>query len=304
MPPRSTICLADKLIGPLGALFFRVGGNVVKRFHDTEIWKQDWFIEMDIEYRILWLYIKDACDHAGIWKPEKKFVEFLTGKEIDLNKGIELFNRQKERVLLLGNGRWFLRDFITFQYGQTLNVENRVHASIKALLEVNEVNLRSIRGQLDPKDSPKDKDKDIDIDVKDVREGMGGIKKDKVLEWFEKLWKNYPKERRVGKAASFRSFTKRVKTLEDALWVASALHNYLESKTVSDGFIKNASTFFANVEDYADERRDQPGVISAPIERSPDNAGSQLRGLTSAARILDGLTGHASVGNKPKTESP
>ena len=147
-----------------GANFF-----MVKRFHDTEIWKQDWFLEIENEYRTLWLYIKDTCDHAGIWKPEKKFVEFITGKPMNLETALKTFNNGKERVKILPNGRWLLPDFISFQYGGSLNPDNRVHKSILKLLDVNEVKLTSIRGLIDPKDSPKDKDKDS-VDVKTLGE--------------------------------------------------------------------------------------------------------------------------------------
>lgn len=125
----------------------------------------------------------------------------------------------------------------------------------------------------------------------------------KILEWFETTWKQYPKERRVGKKAAFRSYQRVVKTLEEAREVAAALAQYKLSKTVQDGFIKNASTFFANWEDYRDERRDQPGAISAPIERRPDPASAGLRGLAPASRIVNDLTGHATARNESKAES-
>ena len=113
---------------------------------------------------LLWLYIKDNCDHGGIWKPNKRFVEFISGKPIDLKKAAGFFNGDKGRIEILPNGRWLLPDFICFQYGPQLNPQNRVHASILKLLETNGVKLTSIRGLLDLKDRVKDKDKDKDKD--------------------------------------------------------------------------------------------------------------------------------------------
>lgn len=97
----------------------------------------------------------------------------------------------------------------------------------------------------------------------------------KVREWFEKTWWAYPQERRVGKKAALKSYNRIVKCHEDALWVGRALDNYLRSQTVKDGFIKNASTFFANVEDYADERRNSTGPASevAPGGSTPSLPG-------------------------------
>lgn len=100
----------------------------------------------------------------------------------------------------------------------------------------------------------------------------------KITEWFEKTWQAYPKERRVGKKAALRSYQRIVKSHEDALRVARALDNYLKSQTVKDGFIKNASTFFANTEDYTDERRDSQGTFSemAPQRSAPAIPGNGI----------------------------
>ena len=49
---------------------------MAKRFTDTEIWEQDWFIDLPNKYKLLWNYIKDKCDNVGIWRP------IVTGKQI------------------------------------------------------------------------------------------------------------------------------------------------------------------------------------------------------------------------------
>lgn len=92
----------------------------------------------------------------------------------------------------------------------------------------------------------------------------------KVLEWFEKTWTAYPKERRVFKKACLRSYQKDVKTLEEAKSVARALETYLKTETVKNGFIKNASTFFANWRDYAaDDRGNSQGLYYTPPNGQP-----------------------------------
>lgn len=41
---------------------------MAKRFGDTDIWKkQRWFRKLSPEYKLAFCYIKDQCDHAGIW---------------------------------------------------------------------------------------------------------------------------------------------------------------------------------------------------------------------------------------------
>jgi hypothetical protein len=134
-----------------------------KRFHDTDIWDEDWFLNMAADYREFYFYMKDKCDHAGIFKPNILKFNRLFNFNINLEEAIIFFNNGKERVIKLKNGRWFMPDFIPFQYGNHLNTKNRVHASILNILKINEVELTSIRGQKELNDRVKDKDKDKDI---------------------------------------------------------------------------------------------------------------------------------------------
>ena len=134
-----------------------------KRYHDTEIWGEDWFIALSKDYRAFWFYIKDKCDHIGIWRPNVSTFNKLYDAQVETKKALELFNQDKERIKVLTNGRWFIIEFIPFQYGLRLNPKNRVHFSVLEALEKNEVNLTSIRGLIGVTDSLKDKDKDKDI---------------------------------------------------------------------------------------------------------------------------------------------
>ena len=147
---------------------------MAKRFHDTEIWNEDWFIAIPKDYRAFWLYIKDKCDHAGIWRPNVAIFNKIYDYQTESKKALELFNNGKARVVVLENGRWLIPDFIAFQYGNHLNPNNRVHLSILKVLETNGIKLTSIRGLIDLKDRVKDKDKDKD---KDIKEGVIGEEK-------------------------------------------------------------------------------------------------------------------------------
>ncbi len=67
---------------------------------------------------------------------------------------------------------------------------------------------------------------------------------------FEELWKEYPNK--DGRKLAERSFKSSVKTEEDLLNIKKALSNYLQSKNVKNGFIKNGSTWFNNWKDWID----------------------------------------------------
>lgn len=67
---------------------------------------------------------------------------------------------------------------------------------------------------------------------------------------FEEIWLLYPNK--DGKKSAMRHFLASVKTVKDWEDINKALANYLESKRVKDGYIKNGSTWFNNWRDWID----------------------------------------------------
>jgi len=135
---------------------------MAKRFTDTELWKQDWFLDMPSEYKLFYFYVKDNCDHAGIFKVNVRTFCRLNEVKVDSNTALEYFNVDKERIILISDSKWLLVDFFVYQYGATMNLGNRVHNSVNELLILNNIDLGSIRGLLELKQGVKDKDKDKD----------------------------------------------------------------------------------------------------------------------------------------------
>ena len=111
---------------------------MAKRFTDTNKWSEDWFLDLPINYKLFWIYICDNCDHAGIYKINKRLFEFTTGTDIVVDEFLTLINKDKERVRVLDNGRWYLASFIKFQYGAKLT-NSKVHQSILKILQDNSV---------------------------------------------------------------------------------------------------------------------------------------------------------------------
>ena len=148
---------------------------MAKRFTQTVIWEEDWFLDMPREYKLFWFYIKDQCNHAGIWRPNVRIFQIMIKSRIELKKAVEFFNTGKERIKVLKTGHWFIIDFFVFQYGNTFNPLNRVHKSIQSIYLQEDIDLTSIRGLNDLKDGVKDKDKDKDKDIGYIssKGGMG-----------------------------------------------------------------------------------------------------------------------------------
>ena len=63
-----------------------------KRFTDTDKWETTWFTDLNQEYKLLWLYILDKCDHIGQWIVNLKLANFHLGEKFELQDIKEVFD--------------------------------------------------------------------------------------------------------------------------------------------------------------------------------------------------------------------
>lgn len=136
---------------------------MAKRFISTEIWDEDWFLEMTNEYKLFWFYILSSCDHAGIFKVNLRSFCSLNEVKLTSTQALIYFNNGKERIMVISDSIWLISDFFVFQYGTTFNPNNRVHESIENIYKKYKIDINLIRGLIDLKDRAKDKDKDKDV---------------------------------------------------------------------------------------------------------------------------------------------
>ena len=66
-----------------------------KRFRDTDIWDEDWYLDIPLEYRSFWDYVCCKCDFTGIWRPNIRRFNSDIENKIDLDTAIEYFNVYK-----------------------------------------------------------------------------------------------------------------------------------------------------------------------------------------------------------------
>lgn len=129
-----------------------------KRFTDTSKWNKPFIRGLQAPYKLLWLYILDECDHAGIWQVDFEVAKIKTGEDINIETAKESF---KNKIKIFDNEeKWFIQDFIEFQYG-TLNPGNRAHNSVLNILSKYKIKplVSSLQGG-------KDMDKDMDSNNK------------------------------------------------------------------------------------------------------------------------------------------
>ena len=140
---------------------------MAKRLTDSRKWDDPWFSGLPMKMKLLWIYILDKCDHAGIYKVNLRLAAFqveaeITEAEVDEHLGT--------RIQKLDRETWHIPKFISFQYGE-LREESRVHLSVISSLKKEGVSGFTDRvsiGYAKGFDTPKNKDKDKD------KGGVGG----------------------------------------------------------------------------------------------------------------------------------
>ena len=105
---------------------------MAKRFTDTDKWKKGFIRNLPAKFKLLWLYILDDCNHAGIWDTDFEVASIRIGSKINEKEACKVFSEQI-KIFDKGN-KWFIPKFIDFQYG-TLNENSRPHQAVIKLLD-------------------------------------------------------------------------------------------------------------------------------------------------------------------------
>jgi len=108
---------------------------LAKRFTDSDKWKKRWFRKLNNNEKVFWMYLLDQCDHAGIWEVDFELAAYFCGELSDY----EIKNTFSKQFIEFDDGkRWFVKDFIEFQYG-ILNPNVNAHRS--AIMRLKKYNL-------------------------------------------------------------------------------------------------------------------------------------------------------------------
>jgi hypothetical protein len=103
-----------------------------KRFTVTEKWMDPWFRTRSFHAKLLWVYLCDVCDIAGIWEIDLGRAAFETGmSDVAIQGAFKELRRGYER-----NGRYiWLRNFLKHQANLPLQPNNNAHKGIMRKLK-------------------------------------------------------------------------------------------------------------------------------------------------------------------------
>lgn len=104
---------------------------MAKRFTETLKWADQWFRKLTPTQKLVWGYLCDNCDAAGVIDLDHELAEFQIGQPVEWEA---FFKAAGERVRVLPRGKIWITGFVRFQYGE-LTDTNNLHRSVRGLLE-------------------------------------------------------------------------------------------------------------------------------------------------------------------------
>ena len=151
-----------------------------KRLTDTDKWKDDWYVSLSNDSKVVWQWLIDNCNHAGICK--RSIVLLNTMCKVNYTEE-QMIKEMDRRVIIIGN-IWFIPKFIKFQYSTLFSSKPAVISVVKELFLYNligiipesfgnDYNIISKSFENHCK-MIKDKDKDIVKDKDKDRKGVIG----------------------------------------------------------------------------------------------------------------------------------
>lgn len=103
---------------------------MAKRFTDTAKWKKEFIKGLDAKHKLLWFYILDDCDHAGVWEVDFEVASLRIGEPLNYE---EAFVALGQQIIVIGKNKWWIKDFISFQYGN-LTSKNKMYEPVMSVL--------------------------------------------------------------------------------------------------------------------------------------------------------------------------
>ena len=111
----------------------------MKRFTETEKWRDPWFWKLSSGAKLLWFYVCDNCDAAGVIELHLDLASKDIGHKLEQSHLAEL----SSRFAVLPCGKLWITGFIRFQYGK-LSPDCKPHAKVFDSLSKYQIELEAV----------------------------------------------------------------------------------------------------------------------------------------------------------------
>jgi hypothetical protein len=106
------------------------------RFTNSDKWTDSWFSDLSANAKLLFIFLYENCDNAGVYEVNKKFMLFLLGfQEEELKNAIKEIG--KAYIKSNDGTKIWLKNFLKHQKLTPLNWKNNAHKQIVMILREN-----------------------------------------------------------------------------------------------------------------------------------------------------------------------
>lgn len=218
----------------------------MKRFTETTKWDDKWFRALSPAAKLLFLWMVDKCDGAGVIDPDYELAAFQIGTKITEETLAEL----EGRVVTLENRKLCVTKFVLFQHGELsrdCKAHNAVFKSLEAngLLTVDEEGKERVSIPIGyPLDTPQVKGKVKGKET--VKSGESAERGEKEHPGFDDFWQAYPKK--VGRPNAIKAWNR----LKPNLQIVLAA---LEWQNKQAGWLKGNGEYIPHPASYLNSER-------------------------------------------------
>lgn len=235
---------------------------MAKRFTDSKKWDKAWFMGLAPKIKLLWQYLCDNCDNAGIWDMNFPLASLQIGTKVNEQDLSEL----GAKVVHVGDNKIFVRGFVEFQYNisedNPLNPDNKAHLSVIRTLQ--KYGIESplegpCLGLTSPSKSLPGVGVRVGIGLGEEKGGVGENNPDaappKITRaQIESVYKKYP--RKLGKTEGIKKLMREIATPEDLESLSKAIDRFIshhKSAGTEPKYLPFFSTFVTSWKDWLDE---------------------------------------------------
>jgi hypothetical protein len=102
----------------------------MKRFTETDKWKNPEFRRLSDSYKLLYLLLLDECDNAGVVHIDLERFGFILKRSFTIE---EIKENLGDKLHFFGSDKLVIKNFVRFQCGE-LNDKSHPHRRVRQLL--------------------------------------------------------------------------------------------------------------------------------------------------------------------------
>ncbi len=228
---------------------------MAKRFIDTGLFDDSWFMDLTKECKLFWIYCITKCNHAGIIELNERLVKFQTG----INSLETVVKGLGNRLVSVKEKYYFIPKFLEYQYPNFPNSKVKSQKSAMDILDKFNIDYNNIQTVNEPLSKGYENGYDTGNGIEDEN---GNETEVEIYPTFQDFWDCYNK-----KVGSKENVKKKFNKLNQETKEAIMNHIFNYVKATPDKKYRLNPESFINKKAWENEIINQNGKQGLTTER-------------------------------------